>query len=160
MFAGKHFQNAYVCDDIEAAIEAFKAAGLQKEPRIMHSNSPADTPEGKKSIEMKVAIFRLNGLTYEIIQPINDETGVYANAPDNGGAVRFHHTCCRVDDWEALARRRGKLGIPGGHGVRPWRGSGESRLSRCPRKARSLYRVHMDAGIDVAGMMHSERGRG
>ena len=102
MFAGKHFQNAYVCDDIDAALEAFKAAGLEKEPRIMHSNGPANTPDGIKNVEMKVAIFRLNVLTYEIIQPINDETGVYANAKDNGGAVRFHHTCCRVDDGAAL----------------------------------------------------------
>ena len=105
MLAGKHFQNAYVCDDIDAALQAFKAAGLEREPRIMHSNGPAQTPDGPRNVEMKVAIFRLNGLTYEIIQPITDETGVYANAADNGGAVRFHHTCCRVDDWATCARK-------------------------------------------------------
>lgn len=102
MFPGKHFQNAYVCDDIDAALEAFKAAGLATEPRIMHSNGPVETPHGTKQVEMKIAIFRLNSLTYEIIQPINDESGVYANAADNGGVVRFHHSCCRVDDWDAL----------------------------------------------------------
>lgn len=102
MFPGKHFQNAYVCDDIDAALEAFKAAGLATEPRIMHSNGPVETPQGTKQVEMKIAIFRLNSLTYEIIQPINDESGVYANAADNGGVVRFHHSCCRVDDWDAL----------------------------------------------------------
>lgn len=102
MFPGKHFQNAYVCDDIDAALEAFKAAGLATAPRIMHSNGPVETPHGTKQVEMKIAIFRLNSLTYEIIQPINDESGVYANAADNGGVVRFHHSCCRVDDWDAL----------------------------------------------------------
>ncbi len=53
-------------------------------------------------MELKVAIFRFGGLTYELIQPIHDETGVYGNAPDNGGAVRFHHACSRVEDWDAF----------------------------------------------------------
>ena len=100
MFAGSHFQNAYVCDDIEAAIAAFREAGLAKDPRILETNDMVDTPDGPKAMELKVAIFRLGGLTYELIQPVLDETGVYSNAPGSGGAVRFHHTCARVADWD------------------------------------------------------------
>jgi Glyoxalase/Bleomycin resistance protein/Dioxygenase superfamily len=112
MFAGTHFQNGYVCDDIEAAIAAFQAAGLKKQPRILTSNDTVDTPDGPRAMELKVAIFRLAGLTYELIQPVRDETGVYANAPDNGGAVRFHHTCCRVDDWQAFKAEVAGSGFP------------------------------------------------
>ncbi len=112
MFAGKHFQNAYVCDDIESAIAAFQAAGLEKQPRILHSNDMVDTPDGPKAIELKVAIIRLAGLTYELIQPVRDETGVYANCKDNGGTVRFHHTCCRVEDWHAFRAEAAKSGLP------------------------------------------------
>jgi hypothetical protein len=34
-----------------------------------------------------------------LIQPILDEADVYAHAPSNGGPVRFHHICLRVDNW-------------------------------------------------------------
>lgn len=105
MFEGKHFQNAYVCDNIEAAIAALQKAGLTKQPRILHTSDTVDTPGGPRKQELKVAIARLAGLTYELIEPVVDETGVFANCRDNGGAMRLHHTCARVEDWEAFRAR-------------------------------------------------------
>lgn len=112
MFEGTHFQNAYVCDDIEAGIAAFRAAGLARDPRILETSDMVDTPDGPKKQELRVAIFRLSGLTYELIQPVVDETGVYANCRDNGGVVRFHHTCSRVEDWDEFKARLEQSDFP------------------------------------------------
>ena len=43
MLIGQHYQNGYVCDDIEAAIAEFKAHGLAKAPVIIPVDQMVDT---------------------------------------------------------------------------------------------------------------------
>ena len=100
MLVGQHYQNGYVCDDIEAAIAHFKERGLDKDPMIIPVEQTVDTPDGPKKQELRISMFWHNGVQYELIQPIVDEAGVYANAPSNGGPIRFHHICLRVEDWQ------------------------------------------------------------
>ena len=57
-------------------------------------------------------MFWLNGLQYELIQPIVDDANVYANAPSNGGPLRFHHICLRVEDWEEFRARVDQQDFP------------------------------------------------
>lgn len=99
MLVGQHYQNGYVCDDIEAAIAVFRARGLEKDPHIIDVDHNVDTPAGPKRQQLRICMFWLNGVQYELIQPIIDEADVYANAPSNGGPIRFHHICLRVPDW-------------------------------------------------------------
>lgn len=100
MLVGQHTQNGYVCDDIEAGIALFRARGLDRDPMIIPVEQEVQTPSGPKKHQLRISMFWLGGLQYELIQPIVDETNVYANAPSNGGPLRFHHICMKVDDWK------------------------------------------------------------
>ncbi len=102
MLVGQHYQNGYVCDDIEAAIAVFKARGLDKDPTIIPVDQAVETPDGPKRQKSRICMFWLNGVQYELIEVEIDETGVYANAQDNGGPMRFHHVCMRVPDWASF----------------------------------------------------------
>lgn len=102
MLVGKHYQNGYVCDDIEQAIAIFMARGLEKAPHIIPVDHEVNTPAGPKRQKLNISMFWQNGLQYELIQPIIDEVGVYANAPSNGGPIRFHHICLRVPEWTSF----------------------------------------------------------
>lgn len=102
MLFGQHYQNGYVCDDIDEAIAIFMARGLGKVPTIIPVDHEVNTPLGPKRQSLKISMFWNNGVQYELIQPIIDEVGVYANAPSNGGPIRFHHICLRVPDWSAF----------------------------------------------------------
>lgn len=102
MFIGTHTQNGYVCDDIEAGIALFRGRGLDREPMIIPVDQIVQTPDGPKRQQTLLTMFGLNGLQYELIQPIVDETNVYVNAPSNGGLIRFHHINMKVDDWDAF----------------------------------------------------------
>lgn len=102
MLVGKHYQNGYVCDDIEEGIRVFMERGLEKAPNIIPVDQMVDTPDGPKRQVSKICMFWIGGVQYELIQSIIDETGTYDKAPANGGPVRFHHICMRVPDWDAF----------------------------------------------------------
>jgi hypothetical protein len=99
MLIGTHYQNGYICDDIEACIAVFKANGLTKDTMIIPVDQMVDTPEGPKRQKSRICMFMHGGIQYELIEVEIDETGAYANAKDNGGPMRFHHTCQRVADY-------------------------------------------------------------
>ncbi len=100
MLVGKHYQNGYVCDDLEEGIAEFRARGLERDPHIIDVEQEVQTPSGPKKQLLRICMFWLNGVQYELIQTILDEADVYANAPSNGASIRFHHICLRVDDWD------------------------------------------------------------
>lgn len=112
MLVGQHYQNGYVCDDIEAAIEVFRARGLQTDPQIIPVEQTLDTPDGPKKQQLRICMFWLNGVQYELIETTVDEVGVYANAPANGGSMRFHHICMKVDNWEEFRANVDKQDLP------------------------------------------------
>ena len=102
MLVGQHYQNGYVCDDIEEGIAQFRARGLDKDPQIIDVEQEVQTPSGPKKQKLRICMFWLNGVQYELIEPILDEADVYSHAPSNGGPIRFHHICLRVDDWDTF----------------------------------------------------------
>ena len=112
MLAGHHYQNGYVCDDIDAALAVFKARGLRKDPMIIPVDQIVETPDGPKRHKLRICMFWLNGVQYELIEPEIDETGHYANAPSNGGPMRFHHVCLRVSDWTSFRKRVAEQDLP------------------------------------------------
>ena len=69
MLEGKHYQNGYVCDDIEACIAVFKARGLTKDPMIIPVDQIVETPDGPKRHKLRIAMFWFNGVQYELIEP-------------------------------------------------------------------------------------------
>jgi hypothetical protein len=112
MLEGHHYQNGYVCDNLEAAIAVFKTRGLDQDPMIIPVEQEVETPFGKKKQKLRITMFWLNGLQYELIEPELDEADVYAHAPHNGGEMRFHHVCMRVDDWDDFRARVDEQDLP------------------------------------------------
>lgn len=112
MLEGWHYQNAYICDDIEAAIELFRKRAAIGDIRIIDVSQPVSTPQGTRTVATRLAFIWIDDLQYELIQVVNDETGIYANAPSNGGPLRFHHVCMRIEDWDAFRARVARQDLP------------------------------------------------
>lgn len=140
MLTGTHYQNGYVCDDLEAAIAVFKARGLDRDPMIIPVDQTVDTPDGPKRQKSRITMFSLNGVQYELIEVEIDETGAYANAQDNGGAMRFHHICLRVDDWDSFRATVAAQDLP----VAFERNSGPGKLSFLYLDARKAFGHYLE----------------
>lgn len=100
MITGHHYQNAYICDDIEAAIAAFAIRADIGNAVPFDVEQQLWTPEGMKRVATKLAFIWIGDLQYELIEVVADETGLYSNYKDNGGLLHFHHVCMRVPEWE------------------------------------------------------------
>jgi Glyoxalase/Bleomycin resistance protein/Dioxygenase superfamily len=100
MICGHHYQNAYVCPDIEAAIEAFTRRADISRVTPFEVEQQLRTPRGMKRVATKLAFIWVGSLQYELIEVIADESGIYANHADHGGLMHFHHSCMRVPDWQ------------------------------------------------------------
>ena len=140
MLEGKHYQNGYVCDNIEVCIAEFKRRGLNKNPMIIPVDHMVDTPDGPKRQKSRIAMFGHNGIQYELIEVEIDETGAYANAQGNGGPMRFHHICLRVDNWDAFRKRVAEQELP----VAFERASGPGALSFLYIDARSSFGHYLE----------------
>lgn len=99
MLEGRHYQNAYICDNLEAGIDLFRGRGLTKEPIIIPVDQTVLTPQGPKRQKGRICFIWIGDLQYELIENEIDEVGIYANCLSNGGPLRFHHICFRIDDW-------------------------------------------------------------
>ncbi|MET1756672.1 hypothetical protein ABVV53_14605 [Novosphingobium sp. RD2P27] len=105
MLEGLHYQNAYVCDDLEAGIDLFRGRGLKKEPIIISVDQEVMTPAGPKRQKSRICFIWIGDLQYELIESEIDEVGLYANCLSNGGPLRFHHVCFRIEDWADFRSR-------------------------------------------------------
>ena len=102
MLTGHHYQNAYIVDDMEAAIAEFHTRAEFGEVRPFAVEQEQWTPAGIKKIATKLAFIWIGDLQYELIEVLEDETGIYSNFRNNGGLLHFHHVCARVPDWEVF----------------------------------------------------------
>ncbi|GGB99274.1 hypothetical protein GCM10011494_17150 [Novosphingobium endophyticum] len=105
MLEGRHYQNAYICDNLEAAIDLFRGRGLVREPIIIPVDQTVLTPEGPKRQKGRICFIWIGELQYELIENEIDEAGIYANCLANGGPLHFHHICFRIDDWADFRAR-------------------------------------------------------
>jgi hypothetical protein len=109
---GWHYQNAYICDDIEAAIAQFRTHTDTGEVAIHDVDQTISTPTGPKRVSSRLAFIWIGDLQYELIQIVVDETGIYANCQSNGGPLRFHHICMRVDNWDSFRAKVDQQDFP------------------------------------------------
>jgi Glyoxalase/Bleomycin resistance protein/Dioxygenase superfamily len=112
MLIGHHYQNAYICDDIEAAIAEFHTRAEFGEVRPFAVEQQLWTPQGIKRVATKLAFIWIGELQYELIEVVADETELYRNYQNNGGALHFHHVCMRVPDWETFRADVNKQDLP------------------------------------------------
>lgn len=102
MFQGKVFQNGYICADIDAALAQFSARSDARIIGPFEAEQVLSTPEGPARQVTRLAFVWVGAFQFELIQPLIDESGIYANFADNGGVMHFHHVAMRVADWDAF----------------------------------------------------------
>ncbi|MEY2942047.1 MAG: hypothetical protein RLY97_61 [Pseudomonadota bacterium] len=113
MFEGQHYQNAYITPDIEAAIASFAARAPIGDVRIFDIAQTLQLPSGAKKLATRLAFIWIDNLQYELIQVVEDETGVYSGYTSNGGIMHFHHICMRVSgDWDSFRARIAAQNFP------------------------------------------------
>lgn len=100
MFQGTVFQNGYICSDISAALAAFSARSEARTIGPFDAQQVLSTPAGPAQVHTRIAFVWLDAFQYELIEPVVDESGIYANYADNGGIMHFHHLAMRVADWD------------------------------------------------------------
>lgn len=102
MFHGTVFQNGYVCSDISAALAEFSARGDACTIGPFDAKQVLSTRDGPAQVHNRIAFVWLGAFQYELIEPVIDESGVYANYANNGGLCHFHHVAMRVADWDSF----------------------------------------------------------
>jgi hypothetical protein len=112
MLEGKHYQNAYITRDIETAAQAFRDRAGIDNIRVFEVEVDVTTPQGSGKLRNKLAFIWVDGLQYELIQPVSGLAQMYTEALPEGDALKFHHSCTRVDDWDDFRQRVDALGYP------------------------------------------------
>ena len=103
IITGRHFQNAYVTRDIDAAVARFKAHADVRKLIETEVTTQLWTPQGDGEGRQKLAFIWVEDMQYELIQPVSgDVLALYRDALPDGDEIRFHHVCNRVDDWAAF----------------------------------------------------------
>jgi hypothetical protein len=101
------FQLAYVTNDLEQAIATYREQYAIASFVSIQSTLEVDTPAGVKSARLSVAFGYSGEIQIELIQPIEGNLTLYADALPSGPAfaLRFHHVGCRLRDraqWDAF----------------------------------------------------------
>jgi Glyoxalase/Bleomycin resistance protein/Dioxygenase superfamily len=116
MLTGHHFQNAYIVDDIEAALAECVRRGGPGDVRSFATEQQLWTPAGMKTVSNKLAFVWIGDIQYELIEVVHDETGIYGNyrgaSELGGGVMHFHHSCARVADWGSFRAAVAKQDLP------------------------------------------------
>ena len=125
MIEGQFFQLGYVCDSLEEGIAQFRGRGMTHEPHIIEVEQPVNTPQGEVINKLRICFIWIGDVQYELIQPLTDPLGIYANAPSNGAPIRFHQICMRVQDsWDEFLARVNAQDLP----LVMWRDMGGDNL--------------------------------
>jgi hypothetical protein len=112
MLEGRHFQNGYITRDIEKAITQFCDRGGVARVNSFEVAVEVTTPTGRGIAVNKLAFIWVNGLQYELIQPVSGLVDVYSEQLPADDSVRFHHSCTRISDWSEFRARVEQKGYP------------------------------------------------
>jgi hypothetical protein len=106
MIEGWHYQNAYVTRDIDKAVERATAGADVRSAVQFEATTEVLTALGRRPQTSKLAFIWIGDLQYEFIEPVTEAVPVFSSMlPEDGGLVRFHHSCARVPDWAEFRRR-------------------------------------------------------
>ena len=141
MIEGQFYQLGYVCDSLEEGIAQFRGRGMTDEPHIIEVDQPVDSPSGEVINSLRLAFIWIGDVQYELIQPVTDPLGIYANAPSNGAPIRFHQICMRIaGTWEAFLERVKAQDLP----LVMWRDMGGDNLKFAYLDARSTLGHYLE----------------
>lgn len=101
MLEGTHYQNGYITRDIDAALMQVRSrSGI--EASSFEVTVPVMTPHGAGEGTYKLAFVQVNNLQYELIQPVAGLVSVYTDHLPADNSIKFHHTCMRIENWDAF----------------------------------------------------------
>ncbi|MBU6207377.1 MAG: hypothetical protein KGQ42_06785, partial [Alphaproteobacteria bacterium] len=66
MITGHHYQNAYICEDIEAGIALFRTRADIGDIPVIDVDHPLWTPQGMKRVASRLAFIWIGDLQYEL----------------------------------------------------------------------------------------------
>jgi len=107
------FQNAWVCDDLEAEMKKwtenlkvgpwFVAEHNENITDVLYRGQPSD-------LSMRVALAQAGDIQIELIQPTVDGPCAYRDTV-KPGELKFHHMCCWTDDIDADTEYYASIGV-------------------------------------------------
>lgn len=116
MITGQHYQNAYIVADIDVAIAEFRTRAEYGEVRPFAIEQELWTPDGLRKVSTKLCFIWIGDLQYELIEVVEDESGIYSNwqgaGQPGGGLLHFHHVCMRVPEWELFRAAVAEQDLP------------------------------------------------
>ncbi len=112
MFEGHHYQNAYICRDIEKAVADFTARADVRKIIQYEGDNPLITPNGPAMVYNKMAFIWVGDMQYELIQPVSGDIPLYLEAAPADDSLFFHHICTRIYDWDDFRARVDKQSLP------------------------------------------------
>ena len=112
MLKGRHYQNAYVTRNVDKAIDGFRARGDIVAGTSFLAEVEIDTPAGRGKLTNKLAFLWINGIQYELIEPISGMVDIYKEVLPEGDALRFHHICMRIENLEEFQKVRTTQTLP------------------------------------------------
>ena len=142
MIEGRHYQNAYITRDIDKAVKSFQDRSGVKD--VMRYEGPVEltTPRGRGIAVNKLAFIWIDGLQYELIEPVSGLVDIYRDALPADDSLRFHHVCMRVDNWDIFRAKVEKQKYP--VVLEGDMGAPEVPLPGCSRLPWALSRIHLD----------------
>lgn len=112
MLEGRHYQNAYVTRNLDAAIDAFGRRGHVRKLIRYDGSVEVATPAGRGLSTTRLAFAWVEDLQYELIEPVAGVVDIYREALAGDDRLSFHHACMRVDDWTDFRRRVDQQDLP------------------------------------------------
>jgi hypothetical protein len=114
MLFENQYQIAYVTHDLKEAMgvlsDQFGVTGWRGLNADYVVENTIMTPEGEKSITMRVAIAILGNMTLEVLEPIAGETTIFTEMLVPGQLLRLHHLGFRCNDLDAAKAANAKYG--------------------------------------------------
>ncbi len=115
MFLQGHYQNAYVTHDLQRAMDMVSERYGLSEFIKFDMELPVRTPEGERTLAVKVACVWAGSLQIELIEPVSGAVEPYLPflpADKTDATPRFHHISLRRDDYDAMQAEIAQLGLP------------------------------------------------
>lgn len=109
------FQLGYVTRDIDKAIAATGRSLHDARFSTLDVTLALATPEGERSMQLRVATAWDGPVQIELIQPVAGHVAAYASAlplDPNDATPQFHHLAVRRDDASSMRAEVERLGLP------------------------------------------------
>jgi hypothetical protein len=115
MFLKGHYQNAYVTHDLEKAKDMLSRQYGLSDYIGFEMELAVRTPEGERSLGVKVACAWAGWLQIELIEPVSGAVEPYLPylpADKSDATPRFHHISLRRDNYDEMQAEIARLGLP------------------------------------------------